>query len=389
MLLKMIDWLDFDVHILHEALPSWQILKVNEDFTAAEKLRVVSQPVIKTHEHALAGSFDTSILVYSTDTAESLKAVPRHADLITSGKLQNHATCLSVRGNPLKYLQGHNLFGTENVITLAYCLAEDVLPRLGFHDFFIAQFLRQIKAGEFHIVRLDITKMFDLGSNQAVDEYIRMLPRTVTARGGSDRIEMDRFKNSFYVGKHSTLWSLKIYNKEKEINCRSKKHQIPSALAYEYRNDLSRVSTGLKEYATGKLRVELRLQKKQLTRLELTDPLKLTAKTLNETYISFIEKITMRNQEIREIDIVKLSARLQSALSLWREGKDLKSIYPKSTYYYYRKSLLEYGIDIANPPIEREDKVALVRPLKVLVPKESSYADIPQHLHRFLIAEVA
>ena len=42
-----------------------------------------------------------------------------------------------------------------------------------------------------------------------------------------------------------------------------------------------------------------------------------------------------------------LSGRLQLTYDAWKQGKDLKAVLPRNTFYRYRTELLKHGIDIA------------------------------------------
>ena len=214
--------------------------------------------------------------------------------------------------------------------------------------------------------------MFDLGTNADVDSYLRMLPFTATARG--DRAQFDR--NTWYLGKHSGLWSLKMYNKFKELTSRSKKHQLP----------LSLQNCGIDDFAYGKLRVELVLQKQQLVRLGMTCPQKLQ-KSLAVLFDDFTGKVTMNNQQISEKDVIKLPEEIQLTFVRWQKGENLKGVYKNDKYYRHRRKLLEYGVDIAKRPIPVEERIAVVRPLKVLRPR--MVTEIPQELQKYCVQKVA
>lgn len=60
--------------------------------------------------------------------------------------------------------------------------------------------------------------------------------------------------------------------------------------------------------------------------------------------------------------IQSLPTRLLAVYHLWQEGHDLRAMYPKNTFYRYRRQLLPYGVDIAvlQP---NDDKFSNVVPL--------------------------
>jgi II/X family phage/plasmid replication protein len=70
-----------------------------------------------------------------------------------------------------------------------------------------------------------------------------------------------------------------------------------------------------------------------------------------------------------------LPARLKAVYQLWKEGHDLRELYPPRTFYRYRKELLAQGIDIAVKQARREDPSNVI-PLKVvLVAKPATIPD--------------
>lgn len=56
----------------------------------------------------------------------------------------------------------------------------------------------------------------------------------------------------------------------------------------------------------------------------------------------------LHDDDILETEIPPL---LQGVLALWRQGRDLRQVYPKPTFYRHRAALLHtLGVDIAAPP---------------------------------------
>lgn len=68
---------------------------------------------------------------------------------------------------------------------------------------------------------------------------------------------------------------------------------------------------------------------------------------------------------ITPTDIEGLPARLLAAYELWKQGFDLRAMYPRATFYRYRGDFLKLGIDIAiRQPLKPDKGVPLVRVLK-------------------------
>ena len=352
----MIDWLNIEVPIAHIPIKQGRRMVIDHDGAITSEF-VMFRGVEREFSE---GSYSSRVAVSSIDSDYPAAQVGRLPSGMVSG--------ISVKGNPTKYLQGHNIFGISCIRTLARSVVADVLPKLGFSATDTARAVKKIDAGEYRVTKIDLTKMFRLGTDQDVRDYLRMMPFTVSARG--DRCEF--CKNTFYVGKHSGLWSLKIYNKFLEITSRSKSHRLPDFLPRD----------AFEQFTAGQLRVELVLQKQILDRLQLTNPVLLQTK-LNEVFNEFTGRITMRNQEIAEHDYIKLPSSLQGTVEKWRAGRDLKMLMSKTSYYRHRAELLKRGIDISKPPIMAEDRTAIVQPIKVLAPME--VVEIPQNLQPYLL----
>lgn len=346
----MIDWLDVEIPIQHRPIEQGRRMLISPDGDVQWQA-----PLLRSVENDFGteGSYSATIAV-SSITNDWL------ADCFRSYRREDCVCGLSIKGNPSKYLQGHNIFGIDCIRSLLISTVKDIMPKLGFMPIEVQGVVRSIIDWRFAVTRIDITKMFDLGSDAAVNEYLQMMPRTVKARG--DRT--DFVKNTFYIGRNSGLWSFKFYNKHKEISSSSKKHRLPDFLP-----------ASLKDFACGQLRAELVLRKQMLTRLKLAyDPQKLQTE-IDTIYDKFAERMTMRNQTISDKDINSLGNAYLGTLALWRQGKHLKSVMAHDTYYRHRRKLLEMGIDIAKPPIALDERIALVKPLKVLAPRQ--VVDIP------------
>lgn len=62
--------------------------------------------------------------------------------------------------------------------------------------------------------------------------------------------------------------------------------------------------------------------------------------------------------------ITSLPPRLQAAYQLWKDGHDLRAMFPRPTFYRYRSQLLPHGIDIAVKQHRTESNVV---PLPVVL----------------------
>lgn len=364
----MIDWLDFTVRFEHKAIEQGAFMMIEHDGTITRE---------KAISRRVEGSYSSSYSVSSVCTPFSdVRSFSAGGDVILSrADLDNVnlpdaglSTHLKFSGNPAKFLQGHNVFGSEDLVTLASGVVETVLSALDFNPFQLREVLKLVRAGAFQVTRIDITRSFDLQTDKAVEDYLYMLPLLARVRG--NRIEA--INQTVYFGKHSTLYTIKIYNKYLELNSKSKKHHLPPEL----------LNSGIFDYARGKLRVELTLRKKELDRFNFTDAL-ILQQHLNQLFSEHIGRIEMTNQRINRNKVFTLPKHLQATFFAWEAGQNCKSQLSHDTFYRHRRALLDYGIDISKPPVPDDLRVASIAPLlRHLVPK--SCPDVPRGFEQYV-----
>lgn len=85
-----------------------------------------------------------------------------------------------------------------------------------------------------------------------------------------------------------------------------------------------------------------------------------------EQLMTYIESLNMSEQfSITPVDLEGLPARLVAVYKLWKEGEDLRGMYPKATFYRYRGEFLNLGIDIAiRQPSKPQNVIPLIRVLR-------------------------
>jgi II/X family phage/plasmid replication protein len=242
-------------------------------------------------------------------------------------------------GNPLKFLQGHNLFGSDDIAGLMSETLYKVFSILGVIP--SEMDWKMITMGFYELYRVDSTMMLSLGNNADVEAFLYSAERTAHMKyKGQGQMT----KGTLYFGKNSRRESLKMYNKLKEIT--AKGHKLPL--------ELSELPELIK-WVTGMLRIEAVTRRMQLKELNLErancwdddTPLITVNRLLGGLNMSEQHTLTAANLE-------GLPPRLISVYHMWKDGHDLKKIYldkktgyPTSTFKRYRKELLEHGIDIA------------------------------------------
>nr|WP_315476243.1 phage/plasmid replication protein, II/X family [uncultured Undibacterium sp.] len=257
---------------------------------------------------------------------------------------------LNISGNPIKFIQGHNLFGSDNLIGLVVetmiRICKFLKVPVHMHDF------QAWKAGRFSLQRVDIAFMYSLENRANVRAWIRSAEYQSKSRHGRPITR----GGTLYFGKHSRRWSIKAYGKADEINS-AKSHRLPDEIPN--RGDLE-------YYAEDKLRIELVLRSMQLDDLFLKDASKWSLDTPANLHSTFMGSIDMSDQfSLTASQLVELPPRLVAVYRLWVNGEDLRAMYPKNTFYRYRRQLLKFNIDIVIiQPKLTNNIVPLVRALR-------------------------
>jgi II/X family phage/plasmid replication protein len=307
----MIDWVKAIVPWRHGTpLNSGQIISVNPDgsieWSTAKRLCV-------------RGSYEQTIqLLTDTESWDPVDQLYRN---------------LIIDGNPVKFFQGHNLWGTDDLIGLMSEVVHLLCTVLAMP--ILDTDWDMIINGYYKLNRVDSTVMLNLGNNADVEAALYSLERTGYMPYKGQSVMK---KGTVYFGPNSRRESLKLYNKLTEIN--AKGHTLPPELA---------ALPELLKWVEGKLRVE-----NTLRAMELNDRGLALAANWNETIpqevvLTSLAKLNMsENYTLTPKALKALPPRLVAVYHLWKEGHDMKKMYPRKTFYRYRKQLQENArIDIA------------------------------------------
>lgn len=272
-------------------------------------------------------------------------------------------TQINISGNPSKFLQGHNLFGSDDLIGLVcetmkrICKAVDAPIDLTDYE--------KWRTGQYELNRVDIAYMYSLGNRANVRSWIRAAEFQSKSRHGRPMTK----GGTLYWGKHSRRWAMKAYGKADEVSS-TKDHKLPSDLPNRHL---------LLEYAEDKLRLELVLRSMQLQDLAQFKYARFWKPDIPAMlHAHFLESIDMSNQfSLPPETVSDLPARLVAVYRLWKNGEDLRAMYPKNTFYRYRRQLLEFDIDIAViQPKDTNNVISLVRALR-----PQALASVPNWAH--------
>ena len=282
----------------------------------------------------------------------SNKFTVRSEDLIT----EDHATSLSFSGNPVTFLQGHNIFGTSDLTGLIY---EAILKCLKALNIPIAPIeLEFLFKGAYPLSRVDINYMYSMGSRSNVMAWLYAAEHSARTRQGKGVFS----GTTLYYQKKSTRWSLKFYSKGAEIAVPG--HQLPNEFV---------LGDSLTKFADDKLRCELTLRTKELKKLALDKGSSWGDNEPYSIYETYMSKLDMSEQKNTDALLIDLPNVLRGTYTLWKDGHDVKGLLAKPTFYRHRKQLLEHGVDIS---IKSSGKPNNVIPLMRII--EAVPCDVPE-----------
>lgn len=247
---------------------------------------------------------------------------------------------LFLSGNPVKLLQGHNAFGS--------CDAVGLFLQAGL---FVRQFAglfpspRTWESCQFagpRFTRLDLTRSYRFPSSRHALTWLRDVAATARDRRGSTLTKGE----TVYFGKHSTRWTMKLYEKSTELLKRmtEKGHGVPRSVL---------------DWSAGVVRFELTLRSPELKKHpEKVAQLCGSRASLAalDLWQEYYDRVTFnRNLQMSQAELLEQSLpdHLRLKLGAWRGGTDMRSVMSKPTFYRVRRQLLDaVGVDIASKPVE-------------------------------------
>lgn len=285
---------------------------------------------------AAAGKIPGDLVCIFTPDGELKWKKTRAAELKGSHEANIHASAcpvtghLVIDGNPVKFYQGHNVFGTDDIHGLARSITDTVTAALALEV--TASDQAWLDDNIIELSRVDITGMYSVGSLGNARAAVRALSDTATMHHRG-RGQLTR-AGTAYWGKHSRRWALKAYSKGHEL----KDHPIPLAVPH---------SDALTEWAQDKLRIELVMRGMELKARGLDLLCNWHPETATMLHKEALGKLTVPdNIELSPPMIEGLRPRHRLVYQAWLRGDDLRATLPARTFYRYRAELLEHGVDI-------------------------------------------
>ncbi len=152
----------------------------------------------------IPGSYDSNIRV-------SYQSLPEGPHLI-------------LEGNPAKWIQGHNVFGSNNLVGLVNETMHRVFAKL---NIIPSEFDRKVwQEGRYSLNRVDCTEMWEFPSKADVIAWLNVAQYQSKSRHGRPIMT----GGTLYFGKNSKRYSIKFYRKGEEILV--KKHKLNEDLPF-------------------------------------------------------------------------------------------------------------------------------------------------------------
>jgi II/X family phage/plasmid replication protein len=325
----VIDWLTFVAPLQHDSSDrgpfyAGEVLSLSPDPTHPDGVGL-EWGVLK--RRSLEGSYSKTIQVQSTT--------------------DEHGRCaVWVSGNPAKWFQGHNLFGSDDLPGLVIATLNRVCEAVGVIP--SADDQAAWSAGAIRLQRVDVTNSFDLGTLPRVRNALRSLDASANLKHrGRGHFSGD----SLTFGKGSRRWSLTLYAKGAEIAVKG--HELPLQLADGF---------PLVDHAQGLLRAEVRLLSLQLATEQLQHVSAWSEGTASELHRRMLGGLQIADTTMLDAPTLdSLPGRLHLAYQAWKDGHDLRATLSRPTFYRYRTELLKHGVDIAVKQERQAESINVVR----------------------------
>ena len=268
---------------------------------------------------------------------------------IRSARMDDGRQGVRVSGNLVKWHQGHNVFGTNDLRGLVLESLAKILE-IGGINASISE-LQSWAAGDIELRRVDCTESVDFGNEKRVLNALRSLDQSSNLKfRGRGQFN----GHSLLFGKGSRTWSLTLYAKGTEL----RKHKLPIGLG----------DTPLLAFADGLLRMEFRILSMHLKELGLSKLWAWCENTASSVHQIMLQNLQISDATMIDSDIIEsLPTRYKLIYQSWKDGHDLRTILTRPTFYRHRRALLAHGVDIAIKQDRHEAEKTNVVPIRVVL----------------------
>ena len=272
---------------------------------------------------------------------------------------------LYITGNPVKWLTGQNVVGTNDIRRLVELMYYGVIGRLNLPDCLHAE--RDLRRGSARLTRVDCTFAYDVGTDEEVVSWLEAMGRACHVRYRG-RGHFDPGMCSLMYGltqaeglkvKASRRSTFKFYNKYLEMKVPGHAPTCPP----EFRDTLDGI-------ALGTVRGEACFRALELERLGKSVVRKWDETTAYGLHRSWIDRMEMADQvELESETVEALPRKLKAAYHLWKSGVDVRTVMSRASFYEKSRDLREHGIDISVPCEPASEPVKIIPVLRILEAK--------------------
>jgi II/X family phage/plasmid replication protein len=321
--------------------------------SGGEVLKVAPDGIVEWStvcKQTVKGSWDTQLVVRNVLDCDGLDESEGEAQLpgfvqdgITSGRSRRRG--LELSGNPAKFVQGHNLFGSADPSEVLAAAVRKVAASF-WHGPKVAETfpLDPEAVAQARITRIDLTGSWVLEREGDVLPFLRAMEERVWVpyRGrGVQSHPGTLYYGYASKGKRAKDWQLKLYAKGLEVS-----HRPLPGFAMNV--------PGLLDEVNRTIRVELTLRTRELKRLGLRCVGDWTPEKVGEVWRSYVDRLDFGDAQMT-LDVTDLASlgikpRLLDVIASWKAGNDIRAGRSRPSFYRIRKEVLEAtGFDIASP----------------------------------------
>lgn len=244
------------------------------------------------------------------------------------------ASTLTIECSPAKLLTGQNLFGSNDLCETVLAVTIYICEKLGIK--LRPAEVAAIRAGEFELWRVDIASHVRLEDQDAVPRLIRALKTQLAFT----RKSVSNYRNeTLYVNQHGKNWSLKFYDKYKELAA----HPLPDDVPH--RELVMKTSRRL-------LRVELVLRRPYLVKHGLTRGAAWSAERARDLLVGAVAALKLTEPALLHFERVEdLSNTANSLLAAHMAGVDVSAVAGSARVFadHRRAILAATGMDLRVP----------------------------------------
>lgn len=247
---------------------------------------------------------------------------------------------VEISGNITKFLQGHNLFGTDDLrclfIDFMFLLCDklSITPSL-------SDVRSWVSGSSVTISRIDLTYSFSLSSRAEVRQWLQAAGQqaSVRWRGRGHFQDGTLTFGKAKSGSRASRWQLVVY-------CKADEFDLPRSRLPDSFPSLDL----LRSWVENKLRVEVRLRSEELRDRGLRSLDKWANVAVSDVHAMYFGKVQLGSEVTVTVDRLEgLKPRHRAWYAAWQSGADLRdpSVMPRRTFFRVRSEILSaVGVDI-------------------------------------------